>query len=63
MSALETVCMANTPGITEGDAVALAAKRLRIRGISPRMGIRPRVELLDLNDAVKFWQVSFLVAR
>jgi hypothetical protein len=64
MSALETICVADVPGFTEGDAVTLARSRLRIRGLAPASGIRPRVERLGLsNEAVKFWQVSFLVER
>jgi hypothetical protein len=54
----------NAPGITEGDAVSIARSRLQIRGLAPTEGIRPRVERVALtNDAVAFWQVSFLVAR
>ncbi len=61
---LETVCVTNAPGITEGAAVSIARSRLQIRGLSPAEGIRPRVERLALaNEAVAFWQVSFLVAR
>ena len=64
MSALETICVADVPGFTEGDAVTVARSRLRIRGIDPAHGFRPRVERLGLsNEAVRFWQVSFLVER
>jgi hypothetical protein len=61
---LETVCVTNAPGITEGAAVSIARSRLQIRGLAPAEGIRPRVEQVALaNEAVTFWQVSFLVAR
>ena len=61
---LETVCVNNAPGITEGSAVSIARSRLQIRGLAPAEGIRPRVERVALtNDAVAFWQVSFLVDR
>jgi len=61
---LETVCVTNAPGITEGAAVSIARSRLQIRGLAPADGIRPRVERVALtNEAVAFWQVSFLVAR
>ena len=64
MSALETICVADVPGFTEGDAVTVARTRLRIRGIAAANGIRPRVERLGFsNEAVRFWQVSFLVER
>ncbi len=64
MSALETICVADVPGFTEGDAVTLARTRLRIRGIDPATGFQPRVERFGLsNAAVRFWQVSFLVER
>jgi hypothetical protein len=61
---LETVCVTNAPGITEGAAVSIARSRLQIRGLAPAEGIRPRVERVALtNEAVTFWQVSFLVER
>ena len=61
---LETVCVTNAPGITEGSAVSIARSRLHIRGLAPAEGIRPRVEQVALtNEAVTFWQISFLVAR
>ena len=61
---LETVCVTNAPGINEGAAVSIARSRLQIRGLAPAAGIRPRVERVALtNEAVTFWQVSFLVER
>jgi len=61
---LETVCVTNAPGINEGAAVSIARSRLQIRGLAPTDGIRPRVERVALtNEAVTFWQVSFLVER
>jgi hypothetical protein len=61
---LETVCVTNAPGITEGAAVSIARSRLQIRGLALAEGIRPRVEKVALtNEAVAFWQVSFLVER
>jgi hypothetical protein len=61
---LETVCVTNAPGITEGAAVTIARSRLQIRGLAPTEGIRPRVERFALtNEAVAFWQISFLVDR
>ena len=61
---LETVCVTNGPGITEGAAVSIARSRLQIRGLALTEGIRPRVEHVALsNEAVTFWQVSFLVER
>ena len=61
---LETVCVNNAPGITEGAAVSIARSRLQIRGLAPAEGIRPRVKRLALtNEAVAFWQISFLVDR
>ena len=61
---LETICVNGTPGITEGAAVSIARSRLQIRGFALAEGIRPRVERVDLaNEAVMFWQVSFLVER
>jgi hypothetical protein len=61
---LETVCVTTAPGITEGAAVSIARSRLQIRGLAPAEGIRPLVERVALtNEAVAFWQVSFLVAR
>ncbi|MFL5790999.1 MAG: hypothetical protein ACJ76A_05790 [Actinomycetota bacterium] len=61
---LETVCVTNAPGITEGAAVSIARSRLQIRGLAPAEGIRPRVKRVGLsNEAVTFWQVSFLVER
>ena len=60
----ETICVTNTPGLTEGAAVSIARSRLQIRGLALAEGIRPRVERVDLsNETVKFWQVSFLVGR
>ena len=76
---VETVCVNNGPGITEGAAVTIARSRrlggmartwlitrsrLQIRGLAPAEGLRPRVERVALtNEAVTFWQVSFLVER
>jgi hypothetical protein len=61
---LETICVTNAPGITEGAAVTIARSRLRIRGLALTEGVRPRVERVALsNEAVAFWQVSFLVER
>ena len=60
---LETVCV-NAPGITEGAAVTIARSRLQIRGLALAEGISPRVERVALtNEAVAFWQISFLVDR
>lgn len=63
MSALlETVCIVNRPGITESHVVALARARLQTRGLIPAEVPRPLTELVELcNNAVKIWQVSFLV--
>jgi hypothetical protein len=63
MSALlETVCIVNRPGITESNVVALARARLQTRGLIPAEVPRPLTELVELcNNAVKIWQVSFLV--
>jgi hypothetical protein len=63
MSALlETVCIVNRPGITESTVVALARARLQTRGLIPAEVPRPLTELVELcNDAVKIWQVSFVV--
>ena len=61
---LETVNVTNAPGITEGAAVSIARSRLQLRGLAPAQGIRPRVERVALtNEAVAFWQISFLVER
>ena len=61
---VETVCVNNAPGISEGAAVTIARSRLQIRGLAPAEGVRPRVERVALtNEAVAFWQVSFLVER
>jgi hypothetical protein len=61
---LETVNVTNTPGITQGAAVSIARSRLQLRGLALAEGIRPRVERVALtNEAVAFWQVSFLVDR
>ena len=61
---VETVCVNNGPGITEGAAVTIARARLQIRGLAPAEGLLPRVERVALsNEAVTFWQVSFLVER
>ena len=61
---LETVNVTNAPGITQGDAVSIARSRLQMRGLALAEGIRPRVERVALtNEAVAFWQVSFLVER
>ena len=61
---VETVCVNTAPGINEGAAVTIARSRLQIRGLAPAEGLRPRVERVALiNEAVAFWQVSFLVER
>jgi len=61
---VEMVCVNNAPGITEGAAVTIARSRLQIRGLAPTEGLRPHVERVALaNEAVTFWQVSFLVER
>lgn len=60
---LETVCIVKSPGITEGKAIALAKSRLEMRGLKPAADAYS-ADLVDLiNDAVKVWQVSFLVRR
>jgi hypothetical protein len=60
---LETVCIVKAPGVTEGKAVALAKARLEMRGMKPAADAYS-ADLVDLvNDAVKIWQVSFLVQR
>ena len=61
---LETINVNNAPGITEGAAVSIARSRLQIRGLALAEGIRPRVKRVALtNEAVAFWQISFLVER
>ena len=60
---LETVCIVKAPGITEGRAIQLAKARLEMRGMRPAADAYS-TDLVDLiNDAVKVWQVSFLVQR
>ena len=60
---LETVCILRSPGVTEDRAVALARTRLEMRGMKPSQDAYS-ADLVDLvNDAVKVWQVSFLVTR
>jgi hypothetical protein len=60
---LETVCILKSPGVTEDRAVALAKSRLEMRGMKPSKDAYS-ADLVDLvNDAVKVWQVSFLVQR
>ena len=58
---METVCILNTPGVTEDAAVELARKRLELRGKVP--AAKYGAELVGLtNAAVKIWQVSFLLS-
>jgi hypothetical protein len=60
---LETVCIVKAPGVTEGRAIELAKARLETRGMKPAADAYS-ADLVDLvNDAVKVWQVSFLVQR
>jgi hypothetical protein len=60
---LETVCIVNTPGVTEGKAIALAKSRLEMRGMKPAADAYSADLVGLINDAVKIWQVSFLVHR
>ena len=60
---LETVCIVKAPGVTEGKAVALAKARLEMRGMKPAADAYSADLVALVNDAVKIWQVSFLVHR